>query len=175
MTYEEFKELQDIIGKPNLQLAGGLEARPEPERKPIDRVNDTALILWMVFAFDAFCSGYVQRTTKREGGALRCRLLQRLKKKAQAQGKLPEIEAELKKVDRVIMIRHLWAHGAGRRSGLQNPDWLPPDVLEAHHFETDGDRADPNAQWWPTRFDSFSACVAPINKLAEMIRDHITP
>lgn len=177
MTYEKFKELQHVIGQPNLRLADVLRWMPDAESKPIHRVNDIALIALLVFAFDAFCSGYVGVTPKPKQPGLRSNLLRKLERKAKHQGMLPDpqIQADLERVDTVFMIRHLWVHGVGRRSGLFCPDDLLPEELKSCCFKPEGDEDDPNAQWWPTRDDSFSECVTPLNALAEHIRDHLTP
>lgn len=163
--YEEFKELSETITEVNQALGPALEGRAD--RKPIDRVNDIALIVFIAFAFEALCCDYVGRGKPA--------VLRRLEQKAAKQGKLHEIQSDLQIVRPIIMIRNLWAHGAGRRSGLLRPKDLPPEVLERHHFETDDDPDDADARWWPTRDKSFIACVGPLMELAKKVANHITP
>jgi hypothetical protein len=182
MTYYEFKELQDALVKVNEHLGSSLESMCDEERKPIDRVNDIALIVFMAFALDAFCSGYTTSIRlprrERDQGEPMAKFLRKLEKraKAQAQSRLDDIHPHVMLADPVITVRNLWAHGAGRRSGLNHPEDLPPDVLiNEYGFKPDGDTNDPDTRWWPTRHVSFSACVAPLNELARQVDQHIAP
>ena len=175
--YDRFKALSDDIGRGNLLLAGPLKGMTDAQRKPIDRINDVSLIVLHVFAFEVFCLPYVRDVAdvRWKPGGLNSGLLRELHKKAADQGVLDRIASDLSTVDAIMMIRHLYGHGMGRRSGLERPQNLPPAVLKAHHFKTDDPEDDLDAQWWPTRNQAFIACVGPVMALAEKISRHLAP
>ena len=177
--YGEFKEMSKQIGRVNLYLADPLSHMSDSQRHPIDRVNDAALIVFHVFAFEDLCKQYISRLASKKGSpSLNSNLLKKLAWEAAQPStsqpkRLDEAMPRLRVVDEVMMIRDLCAHGFGRRKPLAVPTRLTPTVLRSYGFETDGREDDLEARWWPTRFCSFSACVAPLMELARWIAENL--
>ncbi len=172
--YDEFKQISDQIGQVNLQLAAPLSRMSASQRRPIDRVNDAALIVFHVFAFEDLCRRYISGSAPRKG-CLHSRLLKRLQGEIEQMSRLnDEVMPKLGTVCEVMMIRDLCAHGLGRRKYLTVSGSLTPTVLRRYGFETDDQEDDLEARWWPTRDKAFSACVSPLMDLARWIADNLT-
>ena len=175
--YDEFKKLSDEIGQVNLHLAQALATTPTSELRSADRMNDLWLIVGHVFALEACYWPHLKGSNPAplDTDGLKAGMVRRLHRKAECQGKLDPLLPHLRFVDPVFGVRNLYAHAFGRRRGLKHPDWLPPQKLKEYGFEADGPEDDLDTPWWPLRHVAFSACVSPIMKLAEVIRDHIKP
>ncbi len=169
--YAEFEALSDQICMVNEHLILPLHGVPDPERKPVDRVNDAALIVFHVFAFEDFCRNYVSeaRSHKKEQCGLRSSLLRALAKEFKRAGKLEEVRCTLSAVDEVITVRDLYAHRLGKRKGLNVANRLTPQILTKYGFEADGPQDDLDARWWPKRDEAFRACVGPLQQLAKQV------
>jgi hypothetical protein len=170
--YDEFKQLSDQICQVNSYLVAPLSGMSDSQRRPTDRVNDAALIVFHVFAFEDFCRHYVSRRARRKG-CLHSRLLGKLAWEAEDAGRLSEAMPRLEVVDGVTMIRDLCAHGLGRRKHLAVPRELTPAALQRYGFETDDREDSLDARWWPKRCVAFAACVSPLVDLARWIADNL--
>lgn len=176
--YQDFQGLSRAIGNVNSALVVGIDNMPCAEKQGIHRVNDVALIVLHVFAFEDLARHYVQdkkdsKQGKQPQGDPRSPLLSNINKEAKRLGKIREISATLKAVDEIIMIRNLYAHCLGRRKCLHAPKDLQPGVLKSYGFETDGGECDMNARWWPTRFESFRQCINPLKCLAKWMHSNL--
>lgn len=169
--HDEFEALSRQICMVNEHLILPLHGVPDAERKPVDRVNDAALIVFHVFAFEDFCRNYVseERSRKQEKCGLRSSLLRALAKEFKRAGKRDEVQPTLSAVDEVITIRDLYAHRLGKRKGLGVASCLTPEVLRKYEFEADGCEDDIDARWWPKRDKAFRACVRPLQRLARQV------
>jgi len=170
--YEEFLELSHQIGLVNGYLVTPLSQMSDSQRRPIDRVNDTALIVSHVFALEDLCSHYISRSASRKG-SLNSKLLKKLAWEAAEAERLDEAMPRFRVVDEVMMIRDLCAHGLGRRKPLAVPTRLTPRLLRSYGFETDGREDDLEARWWPKREPAFSACVSPLTDLARWVAQNL--
>jgi hypothetical protein len=175
--YDEFVELTEQIGLPNRHVArvGAFDDLPEQERQAAHHVNDAALIILHVFAFEDFYRHYLPHNMPSYGGpgAPHSSKLKRLAGVAYRAGLLDEALCLLGPADEVVAIRDLYAHGLGRRSGLRQVGSLAPEVLVRYGFETDGDANDPQSRWWPSRFRSFARCVRPLLRAAEWVHANL--
>ncbi len=163
---ERYEKTKDNFSVLNNKLWPILEHIEPEERRPVDRLNDTTLILLSIFAFEAFCWDCIRHVVEREQldrnelGWDLVPALEKVLEMCQVPGKvLSELIGDLRSV---MNIRNLYAHGAGRQNGLNNPACLPPKVLIRYKYETDlcmnctdscerCVKTDINTEWWPTR------------------------
>ncbi len=183
---ERYERTRASFSKINDAIWPLLERLPEDDAKPGHRANDTALILFSIFAFEALCWDCIHEV---EDARQDCgiRLIPALEKAAYLCGTLAELPSELSKLRPIMKIRDLYAHAAGRRRGLDDRSSLTPATLRAHLFETDNcqgcpdqhacdacTRTDFDTEWWPTRSlcgdpGFFSIIGAKLKRLAPLL------
>lgn len=183
---DEYKRDKDNFSKLNDTLWPVLDGL-EPERsKPAHRVNDVTLLLLSIFAFEAICWDCIKDIAAKSQG-LRCsrELVPALKAAARRCRAANETVSKIHGLSDIMAIRRLYAHGAGRRSGLSDPSSVPVQLLRDWLFESDEcegcseccsrcSKTDLQTAWWPTRSlpskpGAFSKCVGYLDSLAPLI------
>jgi len=162
----DYEQTKDDISAINNKLAEVLKPLDAVTRRPVDRINELALVLLSIFAFESLCWDCIREVEGPEAGRFGSKLMPALEaaaKKCKAKCKIDQVKPDLSEI---MQIRNLYAHGVGRRRrgrrrSLDCPASLPADVLTKYAFESDScagcteccdscQKTDDDTQWWPS-------------------------